>query len=209
MSSSSLRPPPRRAIFGYIVPYSGPKSNSAARNHPDFPRIFTLCTQKEADPGGQRPPPGAAGATRMRPLGCADRAAGSKPRRGFDRFADPDPGNHGRISSAMGIEKSKARAVRKPPARVLLYFIPEGRVFGPTDGGLGDWSPRLAHIRLYRPAFLGRSVGLAGRVKVNWHHWPCWLVTQILPPLKVTSTLQICSPRPLPPGFRPRLLSSL
>ena len=209
MPSSSLRPPPRRAIFGYIVPYSGPKSNSAARNHPDLPRIFTLFTQKEADLGGTTSPPGAAGATRMRPLGCADRAAGSKPRRGFDRFADPDPGNHGRISSAMGIEKSKARAVRKPPARVLLYFIPEGRVFGPTDGGLGDWSPRLAHIRLYRPGFLGRSVGVAGRVKVNWHHWPCWLVTQILPPLKVTSTLQICSPRPLPPGFRPRLLSSL
>ena len=61
-------------------------------------------------------------------------------------------------------------------------------------------------------AFLGTAGALlasAGRLKVNRHHLPSSLSTRILPPDRLMSTLQMCSPSPDPRVLRPRERSSL
>ena len=58
------------------------------------------------------------------------------------------PGDHGRISSAIGkITERGPRQTQKVQRRPRFCLFPRGpEDSGPTDGGMGDWSPILAYF---------------------------------------------------------------
>ena len=88
---------------------------------------------------------------------------------------------------------NNAKAAR-PPGRGSLAAGSYSTGFMLAGSSTAPGCP-AASGRRFMPPGLGEQVG---RVNTKRHHSPCWLSTRICPPDRLTSTLQMFSPRPEP-----------